>query len=320
MSNAVSDLPQRVFLHEVAPRDGLQIEPVFVPTDAKVAWIDRLSETGVAKIEIGSFVSPKAVPALADGEEVARRIRRRPGVRYAALIPNVRGAERAAGTGLDEVNVVVSASETHNRANLRMARADSFRQLAEIARVLEGSGVALTSSVATAFGCPFEGPQERAKIFDQVGLLIDAGCVGVTLADTTGMANPRQVAETVAAVLRARPEIARGSVQLTLHFHNTRGVGLANVLAAAQAGATRFDAALGGLGGCPFAPGATGNVCTEDVVSMFAEMGVETGVDLGRLIAIARELPELVGHEVPGQVAKAGRPCDLHPVPTAAAA
>jgi hydroxymethylglutaryl-CoA lyase len=320
MSNAVSDLPQRVFLHEVAPRDGLQIEPVFVPTDAKVAWIDRLSETGVAKIEIGSFVSPKAVPALADGEEVARRIRRRPGVRYAALIPNVRGAERAAGTGLDEVNVVVSASETHNRANLRMARADSFRQLAEIARVLEGSGVALTSSVATAFGCPFEGPQERAKIFDQVALLIDAGCVGVTLADTTGMANPRQVAETVAAVLRARPEIARGSVQLTLHFHNTRGVGLANVLAAAQAGATRFDAALGGLGGCPFAPGATGNVCTEDVVSMFAEMGVETGVDLGRLIAIARELPDLVGHEVPGQVAKAGRPCDLHPVPTAAAA
>ena len=319
MNGALSGLPGRVFIHEVAPRDGLQIEPVFVPTDEKVAWIDRLSETGLAKIEVTSFVSPKAVPALADGEEVARRIKRRPAVRYAALIPNVRGVERAAGSGLDEVNVVISASETHNRANLRMARTESFRQLGEIARVLAGTGVALTSSIATAFGCPFEGPQERAKVYDQVGRLINAGCVGVTLADTTGMANPRQVAGMVEEVMRARPEIGRGEVQLTLHFHNTRGVGLANVLAAAEAGATRFDAALGGLGGCPFAPGATGNVCTEDVVSMFAEMGVETGIDLGRLLAIARDLGRMVGHDVPGQVAKAGRPCDLHPVPAAAA-
>jgi hydroxymethylglutaryl-CoA lyase len=319
MSAALSGLPSRVFIHEVAPRDGLQIEPVFVPTDDKVAWIDRLSDTGVAKIEIGSFVSPKAVPALADGEEVARRIKRQPGVRYAALIPNVRGAERAAGTGLDEVNVVISASETHNRANLRMARAESFRQLGEIARMLEGTGLVLTSSIATAFGCPFEGPQDRAKVYDQVGRLIDAGCVGVTLADTTGMANPRQVAEMVEEVTRTRPEIDRSEVQLTLHFHNTRGVGLANILAAAESGATRFDAALGGLGGCPFAPGATGNVCTEDVASMFAEMGIETGIDLERLITVSRDLPRLVGHEVPGQVAKAGRPCDLHPVPAAAA-
>jgi hydroxymethylglutaryl-CoA lyase len=319
MSAALSGLPSRVFIHEVAPRDGLQIEPVFVPTHDKVAWIDRLSDTGVAKIEIGSFVSPKAVPALADGEEVARRIKRQPGVRYAALIPNVRGAERAAGTGLDEVNVVISASETHNRANLRMARAESFRQLGEIARVLEGTGLVLTSSIATAFGCPFEGPQDRAKVYDQVGRLIDAGCVGVTLADTTGMANPRQVAEMVEEVTRTRPEIDRSEVQLTLHFHNTRGVGLANILAAAESGATRFDAALGGLGGCPFAPGATGNVCTEDVASMFAEMGIETGIDLERLITVSRDLPRLVGHEVPGQVAKAGRPCDLHPVPAAAA-
>ncbi len=318
MSAALSGLPGRVFIHEVAPRDGLQIEPVFVPTDAKVAWINRLSETGLAKIEITSFVSPKAVPALADGEEVARRITRREGVRYAALIPNVRGGERAAGTGLDEVNVVISASETHNRANLRMARDESFRQLGEIARVLAGTGVALTSSVATAFGCPFEGPQDRRKVYDQVARLIDAGCVGVTLADTTGMANPRQVAGMIAAVRAARPETGRGEVALTLHFHNTRGVGLANVLAAAEAGATRFDAALGGLGGCPFAPGATGNVCTEDVVSMFCEMGLETGVDLDRLLAVARDLPRMVGHDVPGQVAKAGRPRDLHPVPAAA--
>ena len=305
----------RVFIHEVAPRDGLQIEPVFVPTDDKVAWIDRLSETGMAKIEITSFVSPKAVPALADGEEVARRIRRRPGTRYAALIPNLRGAERAAGTGLDEVNVVISASETHNRANLRMSREDSFRGLRDIAAALDGSGVELTSSVATAFGCPFEGPQERAKVLDQVDRLLGSGCTAVTLADTTGMANPHQVAEMVGAALARFPGLV-----LTLHFHNTRGVGLANILAAYQAGARRFDAALGGLGGCPFAPGATGNVCTEDVVSMLTEMGVETGVDLDRLIAISRNLPRLVGHEVPGQIVKAGRPGDLHPEPKSVAA
>lgn len=313
MSLAASWPSERVAIHEVAPRDGLQIEPVFVPTDEKVAWIDRLSETGLAKIEITSFVSPRAVPALADGEEVARRIHRREGVRYAALIPNVRGAERAAGTALDEVNVVISASETHNRANLRMAREDSFAALRGIGAVLRGSGVELTSSVATAFGCPFEGPQDRRKVLDHVGRLLDSGCTGVTLADTTGMANPRQVAETVEATLARYPGLV-----LTLHFHNTRGVGLANVLAAYGAGARRFDAALGGLGGCPFAPGATGNVCTEDVVSMLAEMGIETGVDLERLIDISRDLPRLVGHEVPGQIAKAGRPCDLHPVPKAA--
>jgi hydroxymethylglutaryl-CoA lyase len=306
---------QRVALHEVAPRDGLQIEPVFVPTEAKVAWIDRLSETGIAKIEATSFVSPKHVPALADGEEVLRRIKRRPGVRYAALIPNARGAERAVLAKPDEVNVVISASETHNRSNLRMDRAGSFAALAEIRRVLEGSGVELTSSVATAFGCPFEGHVDPQAVLDQVARLLEEGCVAVTLADTTGMANPRQVGDLVGEVLRRHPGLV-----LTLHFHNTRGVGLANVMAAWQAGATRFDAALGGLGGCPFAPGATGNVCTEDVASMFEEMGVETGIDLDRLISISEELPDLVGHDVPGQVRAAGRPMKLHTPPAYAVA
>ena len=300
----------RVAIHEVAPRDGLQIEPVFVPTDRKVAWIDRLSETGVAKVEITSFVSPKHVPALADGEEVARRIRRRPGTLYAALIPNARGAERAAATGLDEINVVISASETHNRANLRMERAASFRALAEIRSALAGTGIALTSSVATAFGCPFEGRQESTKVLDHVARLLDEGCAAVTLADTTGMANPGQVGDLVTETLARHPGLT-----LTLHVHNTRGVGLANVLAGWQAGCARFDAALGGLGGCPFAPGATGNVCTEDVTSMFEEMGIGTGIDLNRLIALSRELPALVGHDVPGQVRAAGRPLDLHPAP-----
>lgn len=305
----------RVALHEVAPRDGLQIEPVFVPTAQKIAWIDRLSETGLAKIEATSFVSPKHVPALADGEEVLRGITRRPGVRYAALIPNAKGAERAATAKPDEVNVVISASETHNRSNLRMPRSGSFAALADIRRALEGSGVDLTSSVATSFGCPFEGRVDPQVVLDQVTRLLDEGCVAVTLADTTGMANPRQVAELTSEVLRRHPDLV-----LTLHFHNTRGVGLANVMAAWQAGATRFDAALGGLGGCPFAPGATGNVCTEDVASMFEEMGVETGVDLDSLLAISADLPGMIGHDVPGQVRAAGRPLKLHTPPAYATA
>ena len=305
----------KVALHEVAPRDGLQIEQVFVPTERKIAWIDALSETGVAKIEATSFVSPKHVPALADGEEVLRAIKRRPGVRYAALIPNAKGAERAALAKPDEVNVVISASETHNRANLRMPRSGSFAALADIRRALEGTGVDLTSSIATSFGCPFEGRVDPKVVLEQVDLLLDAGCVAVTLADTTGMANPRQVAELTEAVLARHPGLV-----LTLHFHNTRGVGLANIMAAWQAGATRFDAALGGLGGCPFAPGATGNVCSEDVASMFTEMGVETGVDLDRLIAISQDLPAMVGHEVPGQVRAAGRPMKLHRPPDYAVA
>lgn len=300
----------RVFIQEVAPRDGLQIEPAWVETGDKVALIDRLSETGVAKIEITSFVSPKAVPALRDADAVARAIKRWPGVTYAALVPNAKGAERALAAGADEVNCVVSASETHNGANLRMSRAESFAQLVDIAALLPGTGVRLNGSVATAFGCPFEGPQPVDHVLDQVARFARLGCAGVTLADTTGMANPRQVRELYGLVSTRFP-----TLDVTLHFHNTRGCGLANALAAFEAGATRFDAALGGLGGCPFAPGATGNVCTEDLVSMFEEMGVDTGVNLGRLIAIANGLPRLVGHDVPGQVRKAGRPRDLHPSP-----
>ena len=314
MAHGLGGAP-RVALHEVAPRDGLQIEAVFVPTETKVAWIDRLSETGVAKIEATSFVSPKHVPALADGVEVLQRIKRRPGVRYAALIPNAKGAERAVVAKPDEVNVVISASETHNRSNLRMPRSGSFAALADIRRALEGSGVDLTSSVATSFGCPFEGRVDPQVVLDQVDRLLDEGCVAVTLADTTGMGNPRQVSDLVGAVLKKHPDLV-----LTLHFHNTRGVGLANVMAAWQAGATRFDAALGGLGGCPFAPGATGNVCTEDVVSMFEEMGIDTGVDLDRLLAISADLPAMVGHDVPGQVRAAGRPMKLHTPPAYAVA
>ncbi len=302
--------PPRVFVHEVVTRDGLQIEPRFLPTEDKVALIDALSQTGVAKIEVTSFVSPKAVPNLADACEVASAITRRPGVTYVALVPNLRGAEAALEAGLDELNLVLSVSETHNLANMRMTLAQSLEGFRAIVAAAAGARAALNGSIATAFGCPFEGAQSPGKVLALAEALLAAGLHSVTLADTTGMGNPRQVAELVSAFRTRFP-----GVPLTLHFHNTRGMGLANAFAALGAGADRFDASLGGIGGCPFAPGATGNISTEDFVHMLDAMGVDTGVDLPALLALARSLPALLGHDIPGQVAKAGRSGDLHPVP-----
>lgn len=307
--------PPRVHVQEVVTRDGLQIEPRFLPTPDKVALIDALSQTGVSKIEVTSFVSPKAVPNLADAREVARAIRRRPGVTYVALVPNLRGAQEALDAGMDELNLVMSVSETHNLANMRMTPAQSLAGFRAIAEAAKGTGAALNGSIATAFGCPFEGAQPEAKVLGLVEDYLTLGLDSVTLADTTGMGNPRQVARLVDAVRRRF-----GELPLTLHFHNTRGLGLANVLAALDAGADRFDASLGGLGGCPFAPGATGNISTEDLVHMLDEVGVASGVDLGRLLELARALPALIGHDIPGQVAKAGRSGDLHPAPARLAA
>lgn len=303
-----------LIVQEVATRDGFQIEPVFVPTAEKIRLIDALAEAGFRRIEVSSFVSPKAVPALADAAEVFSGIRRRPGTVYVALVPNPKGAERALAARVDEINLVASVSETHNRANMGMSPADSIAGFARIMDSVRGAPVSTNATVATAFGCPFEGDQSADTVVAQVERYLSLAVDGVTLADTTGMANPRQVSRLVARVL---PLVGPG--RLTLHFHNTRGLGLANVLAAYDAGARRFDAALGGLGGCPFAPGATGNICTEDLVSMAHEMGVPTGLDLPALIGLSRDLPRLVGHDVPGQVAKAGRPCDLHPAPARAA-
>jgi hydroxymethylglutaryl-CoA lyase len=299
-----------LFVQEVAPRDGLQIEPVWVPTDEKVALIDALSGAGFTRIEAGSFVSPKAIPALRDGDEVFLRMRREPGVIYVALVPNLKGAQRAMLSGADELNLVMSASQSHNRANMRMDCAQSLAAFGEIVAAVRGRPVGLNGSVATAFGCPFEGQVDEDRVLALVDQYLEMGITGITLADTTGMANPRQVARIVRRVRARIPSSA-----LTLHFHNTRGLGLANVAAAYEAGARRFDASLGGLGGCPFAPGASGNICTEDLVNMCEEMGIPTGIDLPKLIALSRGLPALLGHEMPGQVAKAGRNCDLHPLP-----
>ena len=303
---------ERLIVQEVAPRDGLQIEPSWVETADKIALIDRLSALGFSRIEAGSFVSPKAVPMLRDGEAVFQGIARRPEVTYVALVPNLRGAQRALAAGADELNLVLSASQTHNRANMRMSCEQSLASFAEVVQLAKGQAVSLNGTVATTFGCPFEGRIDEGWVFELVQRYLALGMTGITLADTTGMANPRRVARIVRQVLELIPASA-----LTLHFHNTRGLGLCNVLAALEAGARRFDAALGGLGGCPFAPGASGNICTEDLVNLCMEIGVETGIDLERLIALSRTLPALLGHDTPGQLAKAGRNCDLHPPPAA---
>ncbi|QSB18549.1 hydroxymethylglutaryl-CoA lyase [Pseudomonas sp. 15A4] len=306
----ITDFSQRLIVQEVSPRDGLQIEPTWVDTADKIALIDQLSLAGFSRIEAGSFVSPKAIPALRDGDEVFRGIRRQPGVTYVALIPNLRGAQRAIEAGADELNLVMSASQTHNLANMRMGCEQSLAGFAEVVSLASGTGLSLNGSIATTFGCPFEGRIDEDRVLRIVDDYLALGMHGISLADTTGMANPRQVFSLVQRVLTRVPASA-----LTLHFHNTRGLGLSNVLAAYEAGARRFDASLGGLGGCPFAPGASGNICTEDLVNMCDEMGIETGIDLEHLLVLSRGLPGLLGHEMPGQVAKAGRNRDLHPAP-----
>ncbi len=300
----------RLQINEVAPRDGLQIEAAFVPTADKIRLIDALSATGLARIEATSFTSPKAIPQLKDAEEVVRGILRREAVGITVLVPNLRGCERALSCQVDEINLVMSSSDSHGLANLRMTPAQSLERFAAILEVTAGSGVFVNASLSTAFGCPFEGEVPPARVYELVGKLIAIGVDGITLCDTTGMANPTQVEKLCEDVLARWP-----NTPFTLHFHNTRGMGLANALSAWQAGVTRFDASLGGLGGCPYAPGATGNVCTEDLVHMFEQMGVDTGVDLDALLAVSATLPALVGHDTPGQVVKAGKADRRYPMP-----
>jgi hydroxymethylglutaryl-CoA lyase len=300
----------RLFFNDVVARDGFQIEPNFIPTDDKVALIDALSQCGFAKIEVTSFTSPKAIPMLRDAEEVMRRIQRVNGVEYTVLVPNLRGAERAFESRADEFNLVMSTSETHNRANLRMDREKSVAALAEVIRFVDGR-TPINVSLSTAFGCPMEGDVPQSVVEQYVQRFADLGVRGISICDTTGMAHPAQVSKMAEDLLRKFD-----SVELTFHFHNTRGMGLANILAAVQSGIIRFDGSLGGLGGCPYAPGASGNISSEDAIHMLDAMGYETGIDLDALLTIAKQLPQIVGHGVPGQVVKAGRIHDLHPIPS----
>ena len=310
MSAVWNGAGRRISICDVGLRDGLQMEARFVPTEDKIALVHALSAAGLRKIEVTSFTSPNAIPALRDAEVVMRTIERHPGVTYTALVPNARGAERAIESRVDELNLVMSVSGTHNLANLRMTSMQSFAALSQVVAMAQGAGVPVNVSLSCVFGCPMEGDVALSTVCDWVRRFADLGVRRITLCDTTGMAYPTQVAQVSAAALARWPDAA-----FTLHFHNTRGMGLANVLAAIDAGASRFDASLGGLGGCPYAPGASGNVSTEDLVHALELMGYDTGIDLPALLAAAHRLPEVIGHDIPSQLAKAGPRLALHPAP-----
>ncbi|MDB5081717.1 MAG: pyruvate carboxyltransferase [Chloroflexi bacterium] len=306
----MTNYPTQVSIREVGPRDGLQNEAGWVPTGQKIALINALANTGLKRIEAVSFVHPKAIPQMRDAAEVIAGIERVPGVNYSAIVPNAAGARRAVAAAMDEVEIFLSASESHNRKNVRMSVAESLAAAQEIAQILGEAKMPFDAVISTAFGCPYEGdvPVERVMWVAEKLLELTPTPVRITLGDTTGMANPVLV-DRITGEFQARFP----GRTLSLHFHNTRGSGLANVLAGLQRGVTHYDSSLGGLGGCPYAPGATGNITTEDLVNMLHDMGISTGIDLEKLLECARLAQDYVGHELPGQVLKAGPRTRLAP-------
>jgi len=308
-------LPERVTICEVGTRDGFQIEPDFIATEQKVEVVDLLSAAGLPRIEVTSFVHPKAVPQLRDAEEVMARITRRPGTRYAALVPNEKGAVRAIDAGVDAIHTVLSASESHNLANVNMTIAESLDRLGSVLQVAARAKTPVGCGISTSFGCPFEGDVPLGQLERIVGRLVEMGARAVGLADTTGMANPRHVSRVLEHLVPRFP-----GVDWTLHTHDTRAMAIPNILAAMEHGVTNFDASIGGLGGCPFAPGASGNVCSEDLVHCLHAMGVQTGIDFDRLLAVSRRVQEIVGRALPGQLVKAGPSTRRYPVPDSVAA
>jgi hydroxymethylglutaryl-CoA lyase len=296
----VSDLPRQISVREVGPRDGLQNEDP-VPTQAKIELIDRLSGTGVQRIEAVSFVRPDAIPQMADADEVWHGIDRAASVRYSALVPNLRGAARALDSGVAEIEAVVSASDTHNRKNVNRGTAESLDDIAQIIALAHERGATCQVIVSTAWGCPYEGDVPVERVVATAGRALADGADTVSFGDTTGMATPGRVQRLIGEFRAAHPE-----ADLNLHFHNTRGTGLANVLAALELGVADFDASVGGLGGCPYAPGATGNIATEELVHMVEDMGVGTGIDLAALIDAAADAERIIGRQLPSQVLRAG--------------
>ncbi|NLU78009.1 hydroxymethylglutaryl-CoA lyase [Micromonospora sp. HNM0581] len=296
----MAEMPTYVSIREVGPRDGLQNETP-IPTDAKVRLLDALSGTGVRRIEAVSFVHPRAVPQMADADEVWRRAQRVDGVRYSALVPNTRGAQRALAAGFTEIEVVVSASDTHNRRNVNRSTDESLDDIAALVDLLHGAGARAEVIVATSFGCPYEGDIDPARVAAIVDRVVRDGADRVAFGDTTGMGTPRRVRDLLTAV-RDRD----ADVPVLLHFHNTRGTALANLLTAMELGVTEFDASVGGLGGCPYAPGASGNLATEEAVHMLHDMGVDTGIDLDALIEVAELAEHLTARTLPSGVLRAG--------------
>jgi hydroxymethylglutaryl-CoA lyase len=299
----MSDLPTAVRIREVGPRDGFQNEPEVIPTEDKLRLIGMLARSGLRRLEVTSFVRADVIPQLADAEEVLSRVERVDGVAYSVLIPNERGLERALAhrERFDEVNLFLSASETHNRKNVNRSIDESLAGLERVIERARAEGLRCEGVISTSFGCPYEGDVPAERVLEIAARLAAAGCEEVAFGDTTGMANPRQVGEFFAA---ARERLDQ--VELTAHFHNTRGQGLANVLAALHQGVESFESAFGELGGCPVPPGSTGNISTEDLVSMLEEMGVDTGIDLVQMIKASRAAQELLGRPLGAHVLRAG--------------
>ena len=304
----MTKLPSAVRIREVGPRDGFQNEPEIISPDDKVRLIDMLAATGLPRVEVTSFVRADVIPQLADAEEVLARIQRPRGVSYSVLIPNERGLERALTQRerFDEINVFLSATESHNRRNKNRTIAESLEDLGRTIARARQERLRCEGVISVVFGCPYEGEVPPDRVLEIAERLVNAGCEEVSFGDTTGMANPKQVREFFATATQRLP-----GVELTAHFHNTRGQGLANALAALERGIDSFEAAFGELGGSPLTPGATGNISTEDLLSMLDEMGVETGVDLERLLDASRALQDLLGRPLGAHVLRAG-PVDWH--------
>lgn len=309
---------KEVRVTEVGPRDGFQSEKTVLKTEDKIDIINNLIEAGFPRIEVSSFVSPKAIPQLADAETILNKVNRNSNTTLAALVPNSRGALRAVEAKLDQIVVFLSASESHNKKNVNRSVDESLQGFREIADIAGKNNIPIQGDIATAFGCPFEGnisPKKLANISKEYKKM---GFRGVTLGDTTGMATPVVVTDAINAIRDNVPDF-----NITLHFHNTRGVGLANVMTGLNEGITDYESCFGGMGGCPFAPNATGNICSEDLIYLLHEMGIKTGIDLDKTIAIAKKVESLVGHKLPGQVMRAGHRLlsySMDDVPTAVGA
>jgi hydroxymethylglutaryl-CoA lyase len=293
-------MPSRAIIYEVGPRDGLQNEARLVPTAHKIAFIEALARTGLSHIEITSFVNPKWIPQLADASEVAQAVKPPAGVAFSALVPNKKGLDAALAAGMKEIAVFLSASETHNKKNVNKTIADTLKAFEEVVEPARAAGARVRAYVSTVYGCPYEGDVDPQKVVELTRILRQMGVYQVSLGDTIGVANPVQVERVLEMVLAEVPQ-----EQIAMHFHDTRGTALANCTVGLQLGVETIDAAVGGLGGCPYAPGASGNLATEDVVAMLQAMGVETGIDLDKLVGAAQMIAAFVGHELPSKYLKA---------------
>ncbi len=298
--------PEKIIFCEVGPRDGLQNESTMLSIEQKIALIEGVVDAGVPIVEVGSFVHPKAVPQMADTDEVAKRIRHVPGVEYRCLVANKKGVERALAAGITKVKLTLSASESHAKANLNKTIAELLEGFRECVPFARENGAEVSGAISTAFGCPFEGKISTERLIDITKSFSDLGITELSLSDTTGMANPRQVYDVTSLMQDKFPD-----VRWFLHFHNTRGMALANMIAGLNAGIIRYDASLAGLGGCPYAPGASGNIASEDMLHMLGEMGIATGIDLDMMINLAKQLQKWVGHPTDSSILRAGKVSDL---------